>query len=240
MIAAFCSLHYGAPYLAASIRSVIDAVDLFCVVYTDVPSHGYTTTMRPPDTRDELYAIALAAAGSKLVWRDGRFPNESAHRAAIFELVPAADVVLIVDSDEVWMPDQLDTLLNAACTQGYRNYLAYGVHFWRSMHKAVTYDRAAPVRAIKPSGAGDHAVDAWFAHLGYAQPSPYIKYKISCWGHKDELRQGWFDDIWLANNPHDCHPTNERGFWIATDVDPLQYMPAWMEQHPYYGLEVIE
>ena len=238
---AYTALHYGKPYLESTIRSVIDAVDSYVVVYTPYPSHGHTTTMQCPDSRDDLLEIASAAAGSKLIWYEhpSPFRNEAEHRNTIFGLVPNADVILVVDSDEVWSDNQLEFLLSKARDTDARDYLAYGIHFYRSFYKAIINDMAAPVRAIKPSGSGVRSTGACFAHFGYAVPPQYVKYKISCWGHYDELRRGWYEDIFLRNISEDCHPTNERGFWNAVTVNPWEFLPDFMRNHPYAEMELI-
>lgn len=238
-ITGFCALHYGVPFLASSIRSVIDTVDKYVVVYSPIGSHGHYSSLPCPDSRDELFAIAQEAAGDKLIWFDGYFRHEGEQREKVLGLVPDADIIIVADSDEVYPADQLETLLNEAMQGEVRHYLAYEFPFWRSFHRAIPARLCSPVRAINTRHTGGHqATDAYFAHFGYAQPTRYIEYKMTLHGHKADWRADWFTDKWQTNAQVDLHPTN-HDFWFAEAVNPLDYLPAWMAEHPFFNLEVI-
>ena len=92
-------LHYGADYLKYAIGSVIDYVDEHYVIYSAQGSHGHRTSEVCPDTREQLAALAIEAAGSKLRWYEGEFANEGAQREYIHTLAPDADCIILVDSD---------------------------------------------------------------------------------------------------------------------------------------------
>lgn len=236
---AFCCLHYGAPFLASSIRSVIDTVDEYVIIYTPSGSHGTRTALPCPDTREQLMAIAEQAAGSKLSWYEGEFSHEGQHRDMVFRVAPDADLILVVDSDEVFMPEQVDILLKEAASHDERNYLAYEMPFWRSFHHAIPDKLCAPVRCINTRNtAGTRHTDAFFAHFGYAQPTSYIDYKMSLHGHRADWRADWFTEKWLPNAQEDVHPTN-YDFWFTQVVNPLDYLPDFMRKHPYFGMDVI-
>ena len=89
----YTALHYGRDYLGYAIRSVIDAVEEYHVLYTSQGSHGHRSQAHCPDTRLELFEIAEAAAGAKLRWHEGSWLWEGQQRDAIFEYAPDADVL---------------------------------------------------------------------------------------------------------------------------------------------------
>lgn len=240
VVANIC-LHYGVPYLSDSIRSVRDAVDEIVIVYTHQPSHGFSTSLVCPDSREELIDVAYSAAGDKLRWfESGRFSNESAHRSVVFETTPDAHIVLVVDSDEIWRPDELERLLKTAADGKNRNYLAFEMPFWRSFTRAIPDKLCQPVRAINTHYSdGTQSSDTYFAHFGYCQPTKYIEYKMTCQGHRNDWRPEWFEEKWLPNAQLDLHPTNVN-FWNARAVNPLDYLPDWMKMHKYANCEVIE
>lgn len=239
-IAGFIALHYGVPYLNYAIRSIIDAVDTLYIVYTDKPSHGHSTSLVNPDSREDLIDIAYSAAGDKLRWFEGHFTHEGTHRDLIFQIAPKADVVLVCDSDEVWCEADLQRLINAATSGINRNYLAYEYAFWRAFNRAIPGRLCAPVRAINTRNPkGDQLTDAHFLHFGYAQPTRYIEYKMSLHGHKADWRPNWFKEKWLANAQTDIHPTN-YDFWNTVMIDPREVMPDYMSAHPYAKMAVIE
>jgi hypothetical protein len=235
-------LHYGKPYLDAAIRSVIDSVDLHYVIYTPVGSHGHRSNAACPDSRDELYAIARQAAGDKLRWHEGVFPHEGAQRDAILQLAPDADAVVVVDSDEIYPPNTIDRLIEQTKTWHRRAIRLPFVHFWRSFYRAVLHDPAYPVRLIYPHvrDGEETAPTRPVAHMGYAIPVDLMRYKWEIHGHKNELRRdvNYFRDVYEANRQYDCHPVGSD-YWTPEPVNPLDYMPDWMREHPYFNLEVI-
>lgn len=238
-VIAYTALLYGLPYFKDAIRSVIDYVDEFHVLYALAPSHGTASYQPCPDKRKDLLETAQGAAGDKLRWHESFWHHEGQQRDSIHTEASDADIVLVVDSDEIWMPEQLEKLLNAAKKGSARQYLSYEMPFWRSFHRAIPDKLCAPTRAINTRNeSGTEVTDTFFAHFGYAQPTSYISYKEAIHGHRSDWRVDWFPLKWLPNAQEDVHPTN-RNFWNARTVNPLDYIPAWMADHPYFNLEVI-
>ena len=246
-IIAYCSLHYGREYLAYAIRSVIDVVDEFWILYTPTPSHGKNNGATCPDPREFLYSLALEAAGAKLRWHDGQYHHEGEHRDMIYHLVPDADLILVVDADEVWNTGlPAHALATAMADDTVRNWRVPMIHLWRAFDKAILHDSAYPTRVIRPGvpeGDGDvprrHEHDV-IAHFGYAQSERIIAYKMAIHGHRDEFRADvdWYSEIFIANRQQDTHPCGQNT-WNTEIIEPLDWMPDWMREHPYYGVKVI-
>lgn len=244
----FTCLHYGKDYLEWAIRSVIDHVDEHWCVYSPIGSHGHRTDRVCPDTREELYAAAQRGAGSKLRWHTGIYKHEGEHRGMIHELAPDADVILVVDADEIWPSGMAETIValpaNGAPIRLMRIKM---IHFWRSFYRAVLHDPAWPVRVIYPhatsvaSGEFALSVAGSILHMGYAQRPEIVEYKQHTHGHKGEWRRDcdWFNDVFMANRQTDCHPVGSQ-YWNPEFVQPLDYMPEWMQFHPYFNKAVIE
>lgn len=241
-IVSYTALHYGADYLGWVIRSVIDHVDQHVILYCPHGSHGSRTDRPCPDTRDELYAIAQAAAGDKLLWIDGDWAQENQQRESIYEYAPDADVILVVDADEIW-PLAWGSWYGMI-ELGYQTIRLPIIHFWRSFWRAIIHDPAYPQRLIFPKNRGGD----WTAsnnrpicHMGYARSPEAVHYKLLIHGHKGQLRDiDWYmRERFLANAQQDCHPVGSE-WWQPEPVNPLDFMPQWMSQHPYFGMQVIE
>lgn len=236
-------LNYGKPYLEWAIRSIIDDVDEHYFIYSDVGSHGHQSDAVNPDSRIELYEIAQRAAGDKFRWHEGRFPHEGAQRDHIFQLVPDADVVVVCDYDEIYPPGLVCELIDQTSAWHRRNIRVPMVHFWRSFYRAVLHDPAYPVRIIYPHvrDGEETAHTRPIAHMGYAIPPGLMRYKWSIHGHKNELRRDvdFFTDIYEANRQCDMHPVGSDA-WNAEAVNPWDYLPPFMQAHPYADLAVIE
>jgi hypothetical protein len=250
---AYTALHYGSEYLRWAIRSVIDQVDEYWVLYAAQGSHGHHTDVRCPDSRDLLLSLASAAAGPKLRWIDGAWTFEGAQRDSIHQLVPDADVVLVLDADEIWTEAAVESALLFGRYQQARTYRMPMVHYWRSFFRCVVSDLSYPTRVILPkvrSGSEEISRAAQnlppsgpilINHMGYAQRPVTVGYKQYVHGHKNEWRQDidWFKDRYLANAQADCHPVAVN-YWNPIAVNPADYMPPWMAEHPYIALEVIK
>lgn len=243
---AYTALHYGRDYLGSAIRSVIDAVDEYHVLYTAQGSHGTRTALPCPETRDELYTIAEAAAGAKLRWHDGDWLYENQQRESILRYAPDADVILVLDADEIW-EDVGRALEDATGYNVWRVRLPM-VHFWRSFHKAILLDPAFPERVINlrkahqiPVYTTQRKLSGLICHMGYAQRAEIVEYKQHVHGHAAQWRTdcNWFEDRFLANAQIDCHPVGSE-YWNPEPVNPWDYLPEWMKDHPYADLEVIE
>jgi len=98
-VVGYTALHYGCDYLSYAIRSVINTVSEFHVLYTDKPSHGSRSDAVCPDSEQELHELAWQAAGSKLRWHYGTWLHEGEQRNSIYDYAPNADVIICADSD---------------------------------------------------------------------------------------------------------------------------------------------
>jgi hypothetical protein len=256
-VVSYTALHYGLDFLEYAIRSVIDHVDEHHVIYTPIGSHGHRTDRACPDSRDDLYAAALRGAGDKLRWHEGTWPYEGAQRESIHEYAPDADVIIVVDSDEIW-PDGLPQhAISRAFQYEVDQWRVPMVHFWRSFNRAIIHDPAYPVRVLRPKAANHKefyldlhrspedlmrglGLKRQIAHMGYAQRSELVEYKQHTHGHKMEWRRDvdWFNDKFLANAQHDTHPVGSE-YWNPETVNPWDYLPEFMRSHPYADMDVI-
>lgn len=256
---AYTALHNGRDYLGYAIKSVIDYVDEYYVLYAAQGSHGHRTSVPCPDTREDLYTIAQAVAGDKLHWIDGDWRWEGQQRDSIMEHCPDADVIIVLDADEIWGDGLVPEIVRYAKDGHIRHWRCRMVHYWRSFHRAIIHDPAYPERVIVPKyPSGDRTFTGgrvashlppikvpencyWISHMGYAQRPEIVQYKQAVHGHRNEWRSdvNWFQDKYMANAQHDCHPVGSD-YWNPEPVNPLDYMPAFMAQHPYFDMEVIE
>ena len=246
---AYTALHYGKDYLGYAIRSVIDAVDEYWVLYTPVGSHGSRTSVPCPDTQAELLDIAYDAAGSKLHWVESTLWTwEGQQRDAINLLVPDTDVILVVDADEVWSEGLAQASIIGhewARAHHVRRLRLPIIHYWRSFYRCVLHDPAFPERVIYPQMSGDTitaSTSLVLHHFGYAQRPEIVEYKQLTHGHRSEWRRDcdWFHDRFMANAQRDCHPVGSQ-YWNPETVDPFALgLPEFMRAHPYAGMEVIE
>jgi hypothetical protein len=245
-------LHYGKDYLSYALRSVYHSVDQLHVFYTPTPSHGHTTNISPIETKEELQQAAYAYdPENKIRWYDILgLRNEGEQRDLALKTVEnaGAELVVVVDYDEIWDKGILEEMLIEVEISSNRNHLINMFHFWRSFNW-VCQDNGWPVRIIDlrySEGIGYLSSDIGrIYHFGYAVTDKIMNYKWQIHGHKSELRPDWFSTYWFAWPPvENCHPTNGRNeqgepFWKPEPFDKRQ-LPEFMRGHPFYNLEKIE
>lgn len=243
---AYIALHYGVDYLRYAIQSIIDDVQEVHVLYADNPSHGHglTHVSRPEhETRRGLYLEAVKGAKNKLVWHEGLWVHEGEHRDYIYQ-VTNADCIVVLDSDEIWGKGFLRHALDSTQAIDNRFWRVPIIHYWRSFRRCVLHDPAYPVRLIYPhrllryDAVGQSSQNHWINHMGYAQNSATVRYKMTIHGHKNELRPNWYEAVFVPNVQTNCHPVGSE-YWNPDRVNPLDYMPDFMREHPYFDMEVI-
>ncbi len=246
-------LHYGKDYLAWSIRCLQDVVDEIHIFYTSLPSFGHSSGQPCPDSRDELLAEANRFAKKPINWYEIHAGNEGQHRDHFLRLAEqrGADIMLPVDSDEVWDPIGLEvSLKHIFDTKVASRYLCRFANFWQSW-KWQVHDQFRPVRAVDMRVPFDGSSDYFdeltqpspIYHFGYAQREVIMRYKWTCHGHQSEMRPGWVEQKYMNWTPDtmDLHPTvnnlwdrahpTEQSVW--TKINEL------MTDHPYRELEII-
>jgi len=247
-IQSYTIVHYGKDYLSYALKSVYHSVDQLNVFYTPNPSHGHQIDISPVETKEELVKAAFAYdPDNKVKWFDmSGMRHEGQQRDAALEFCQynGADLVVVVDCDEIWHREQLELALSDAAEKSIRNHLVNMVHFWRSFNWVCRDDgwpvRIIDLRAPNRSVAYIPREMAQVYHFGYAIVEKVMGYKMKIHGHKNELRPNWTEDYWrLQNSPvFDCHPTNDNGFWYTEPFDKSE-LPDFMRDHPFYNLERI-
>lgn len=243
-VIAYTSLLYGRDYLAYAIQSIIDHIDEYHVLYSAHGSHGTQVNTPCPESREELYAIAQTVAGTKLRWHDGNWRQENEQRESIYQFAPDADVVIVLDADEIWSEGILDNAIRYVANSSTQRWRVPIIHYWRSFSRCVLHDPAYPIRIIKPNAeAGEKTLptEKKINHFGYAQRSEIVRYKLLTHGHKNEFRRDvdWFKDVFMANRQTDCHVVGSE-YWNPESVNPWNYLPEFMKGHPFSKLDIIE
>lgn len=230
----YMMLHYGAPYLRASLEALAPQVDHIVILYTDFPSQGFMAETLCPDSEKELYDIAR---DFHVTWAKGRWPNEGAHHDAIWSFAEGYDWLIRCDSDEVYPEGMVAELIRQAAATEHKFYRIPFQHFWQSFTH-VCRDGQMPMRLIRVTGGeGERYLDSdnwrWAVHhMGYCQPNRYIQYKMEVSGHRPEFRPDWYEEKWLKASLTDVHPV-VFDFWNAEPYDAALLPPA-LKAHRLY------
>lgn len=193
----YTALRYGADYLGYAIRSIINHIDEYHILYATKPSHGHPSELLCPDTEEELHEIAWQAAGTKLHWHRGDWVYEGQQRDSILQYASDADCIVTLDSDEIWPEGMVEKAISRTIQYPtIRYFRAEMIHYWRSFNKCVLHDPAYPARIINPRGTNDKQfyISALrndytgdklsINHMGYATTPAIMAYKWQIHGQE--------------------------------------------------------
>ena len=226
---AYMPLHYGKDYLEYALHSIHDHVDEVLILYTARPSYGHVGKIPNPDSKEELFAICKKF--HKVTWQEVinvTRENEHRQRAITYGQNNKYDVLIAVDSDEIWKPGSVREVISEVKDSKFRFHGIAGsqwLHFWRN-HKEVNTDGFYPMRAVNLNvkEASQTIIKKGFIyHMGYAISEELMRYKLSCHGHKSEIADNWFRDKWL---------NYERG--VTTHLHPAS-QDVWIETKDFKG-----
>ncbi len=255
----FCCLHYGKDFLPWAIKAAQEVVEEIHVIYSDRPSFGHRSNLACPDSEDDLKRAASKFLQKPMFWHKGNFPNEGAHREAIFPVAKEreAEQILVFDSDEIFDPKMAKEALDAAAAQPAGRVLMRFMHFYRSF-KWVNHDPCMPVRILNLGPDGRPKPGEWYMspqlrpvwHFGYMQTFPLMKYKWAIHGHLTEMKPNWFEEKYANFQPGitiDVHPCNgwngetKRYFWEPekTDEETRKAMEPILGDHPWFNEDLI-
>jgi hypothetical protein len=238
------TIHYGKEYLKECLTSIVNHCDKVVVAYTERPSHGFGTTDICPDTKEEIKTICEQVLGDKLIFDEVSYGAENQHRGHIRQYSNGYDLVLSIDADEVFEPNELTAALEYAYNNPQRYYGIKGyINFWRSFNYAC-YDGFRPIRIenlAANNNEQNHECPLTIYHFSTAQSEPVMRYKYKIFGHASEIKTDWLDSIhykWTPkNNFGDLHPVS-IGLWNAVPY-AKHNMPEFLKQHPNFNKELI-
>ena len=245
---AYTPCHYGKEYLKYSLQSIHDHVDQILILYAKNPTYGHATSISNPDSENELKDICNQF--SKVVWKEvpQNLNGEGRHRdlAISYGQSGGFDIVLAVDSDEVWQPNTVEPAIKQAYDGYERRYTTNHqgwYHFWRSFNE-VCRDGFEPIRLTNLNRSNNNqgrVLDSVIYHFGYANCERLQEYKMSVHGHKSEISNQWFTKKWLNYKKGETthlHPAS-NDVWIHTEPFDKNQLPEFMKAHPYFELGKI-
>lgn len=222
----FISCHYVGDFFKESILSIKDCVDKVHISYSKKPSHGFYTLLSNPDHEFEIKRIAKEILGDKLIWESTeQFLNEEDHRKQRYKYSAGYSLIFSPDLDEIYEPESLKFALIRAYELNKRFYAIDGfIHFWKGFEWCFINDGDRPTRIENLTR--DNLDISWLHMLVYhtsmVQSEEIIKYKFSCFGHKNEIKEGYLDKYlsWTPDKIDEIthlHPTRDN-IWIKPEL----------------------
>ena len=245
-VLAYTAIHYGKEYLKEAIEAVKEHVDIHLLTYTSIPSYGFTTDMVNPDSEQELRVISDQFDHTEFINITGRAKAENVHRQIAIDYAKANnyDIVLVVDSDEVWDTGKVKEAIDYAYNSKNGRFGIRGsqwVTLWQSFNEFVT-DGFAPIRLFNLHNDinKEELIEKGFIyHMGYCISNEMMEYKISCHGHKADFdrNKSWYQYKWLGYKRGETkflHPATEA-YWRETEDFDKTKLPEVLKNHVNYN-----
>lgn len=241
----FMTIHYGLEYLKESLLSVKDHVDAMVISYVHKPSHGFRTILECPDKAEDIRRVCEQVLGDKLIWDEAEFYGaEWEHRNVAKKYSDKFDIILTIDADEVFDSTEIERALKYAYTNKERYFGIKGyLNFWRSFNH-ICLDGFRPIRI---ENLNNHNMlqnlecPLTIYHFSTAQSKAVMEYKYSCFGHANEIKNNYLEDIFYKwtpdNNFSDLHPVS-MNLWNAIKYDKNK-LPEILKQHPNFDKVLI-
>ena len=245
----YIALHYGKDYLQYAIRSMYESVDEILILYTSTPCHGSATSLKCPDTREELVAIVqMVDQDNKVKWTEGKWAYEGQQRDTAYAYARSRsfDIIVTTDADEVWKPGILKELIQLTYDKKASKCLIWMRHLWRSFNyicdDAMRQERINYLGSDKKELIYAPYAENQVWHFGYARSVSDIAYKISIHGHSGEWllsKQRWLEEKYMPFPPaSDVHPVC-KDTWNPKPFDKRE-LPEIMMTHPFYNSELVK
>ncbi len=184
------------------------------------------TGQKVNDAKTESIARELGARVVK-----GNWESETEERQIGLNLLSDKDWILIVDADEYYTKEAIETMLKFLKLGPVgKVYRSAAIHvYWKDWETIAlpSYGvHGSPVVAVKPdvrfstrdildedsSGLFPGSVETY--HLSYCRDDEEIYKKITSFAHAHEILPGWFENVWKKWQPGDTnfHPTAPHVF----------------------------
>lgn len=241
----FMTIHYAGDYLKESLLSVVDHVDKMVIAYSKQPSQGHGTDLVCPDSEEYIYNTCKDVLGDKMIWdRAERYGAENEHRNIRYKYTHGYDLVLTVDSDEVYKSDELDASYDFAYWGIEKFYGIEGfINFWRSFNY-VCLDGFRPIRLEnlhRKNNTQNLNLKQTIYHFSTCQPEPIMRYKYLVFGHANEIKKNWLDETFYGwtpdNNISDLHCVSYN-LWNAVPFNK-ESLPESLKLHKNFNKDLV-
>lgn len=225
-ICANYTVFYGEAFLEYSLRSIYPYVDYIQLAIGEKSWKNHENKRFNPI--DDVLGVAQRFKREndpegKVNIYTGVWDSDTEQRNFLLNRArDIADFAMLVDSDEVWEPDQIKKLIKFIKEDSKTAFPAdvYAVaiiHYYRSLYwrygdigASVNY-----VYRIHPDlshtwirhamkdrkDANVVKVPVWYHHFGYAYPSKVVGKKVKFWGHSNEVAKNWYTNVFKKWKP---------------------------------------
>ncbi len=175
---------------------------------------------------------------------EGNWASEAETRNAGMEYLDDCDYVVMIDSDEILVDRDLDTL-KALCVEQAPQAIAVKLYtYWKTPEYRIDPPEDGTIKMVLRKDVRLHGVreirapfveaDVWCRHLSYVRTDDEVREKIRLSGHAREMRRDWYENVWKAwdlnaalENLHPVHPSAYRRAIKVDDPELAKALSRW-------------
>jgi hypothetical protein len=175
---------------------------------------------------------------------EGNWCSEEATRNAGLEYLRDCDYVFLVDSDEILLDRDLETLRVLCETNRHRVIAVRLLTYWKTPEYRIEPPEGGTIKMVLRSDVriqgvrevaeSAYTADVWCRHLSYVRTDCEIREKIRLSGHSREILSEWYERVWRTwdANPdledlHPVHPSAYRRAIHEPDFELNETLKRW-------------
>lgn len=220
-------------FIPAVVGQLFRIVDRCVLVRNRNSQSGALVTLTaPPADLDRRVEILL-----------GTWVSEAHTGNAALDHLADCDYTLLVDSDELFLDDDLGKIA-AACGKGpvisvrlrtYWKTPEYELEEEEDRPLPIAFQRGVRLSSIRATRLPQRCIlDARCCHLSYVRTDVEMKEKLRTWGFARNVRENWYDQVWKAWDANhallNLHPVRPELFRRAVyhpDTELAETLQRW-------------
>jgi glycosyltransferase involved in cell wall biosynthesis len=158
---------------------------------------------------------------------EGNWGSEAETRNAGMDYLDDCDYVLMIDSDEILLDEDLE-VLRSLCQDGTHPVIAVHLYtYWKTPEFVIEPPEHGTIKmllrrdvrmvGVREVQAPVHESGVYCHHLSYVRNDAEVREKMRLSGHAHEIRPDWYEHVWKAwdrnpdlENLHPVHPAAYR------------------------------
>jgi glycosyltransferase involved in cell wall biosynthesis len=175
---------------------------------------------------------------------EGNWRSEAETRNAGMDYLEDCDYVFMIDSDEILLDEDLETL-QALCEQAAHPVISVKLHtYWKTPDYVIDPPEDGTIKmvlrkdvrlyGVREVRGPVHPSDVYCHHLSYVRSDDEVREKIRLSGHASEIRPDWYERVWKAwdknpdlENLHPVHPPAYRRAVPRADLRMKGVLEEW-------------
>jgi glycosyltransferase involved in cell wall biosynthesis len=175
---------------------------------------------------------------------EGNWQSENETRNAGMDLLSDCDYILMVDSDEILLDEDLQRL-RVLCETDKPQVIGVRLHtYWKTPDYRIqppedglikmVLRKDVRIEGLRGVQSTVTQADVWCRHLSYVRTDEELREKLRLFSHADDIRPHWYERVWKAwdsdqdlEDLHPIHPSAYKRAVYAPDPALEAVLAKW-------------